>query len=160
MAWSLLSGDLSLSLTYSFVWSFLMSVWVHVRLFYASRFSAVPLYFFCGSSCSALAAGDSSRRLLGSADAPPSMWGNVGLSFLPPDLTGAPSPGIGQFSSHWRTVSEAHSWAGPELVAAGASSFWARSAGGAMYTVWVCTHLQPLLCVTPHVCVQRDVSSF
>ena len=73
----------------------------------------------------------------------------MGSSFLPPDPMGAPSPGIGQFYSHWRTVSEAKIRAGPELVAAGAAAFRARSAGGAMYTVWACTHLQPLLCVTP-----------
>ena len=45
-------GTCLFSLIYSFVQSFLMSVWIHMYLFYALSSSAVPLYFLYGASCS------------------------------------------------------------------------------------------------------------
>lgn len=117
-------------------------------LFYALSSSAVPLYFLRG------AAGNSSRRLLGSVDEPPSTWGDLGSSFLPPGPTGAPSPGIGQFSSHWRTVSETKIRARPELGCQGVAALGPLSWRSRAQTVWACAHLQPLLCVAARVCAQ------
>lgn len=117
MIWSLLDRDLSLR-PHLLVCSVISSVGVGSR----ALMPRVPVrsHFtsFVGPIVPALAAGNASRRLLGFVDEPSSMWGNVGSSFLPPGPTGAPSPGIGQFSSHWRMVSETQVRA-PDLVLPG-----------------------------------------